>query len=264
MGVYDSSRTRVAPVFNYLYCRDISGRTWLPGLLSLVGVECPPLPPRALARADWWPREAAVPAPLDLLLWLAENCVQPSVPSATGTDATKRRRTALLNRDPSVLAEARAALRAGRTSKAWCALEGPSQPDVFLETKDLLVVIEGKRTEPGPTTSTWWMPVRHQMLRHIDAAWNARGDRKVVGLMIVDGAEGEHAVPSPWREYRKSLEGSSAVNESLPHRSVAERGDILRAFAGVTTWQAVMDALDVPKEVLIDRVVETDGELPPS
>lgn len=53
MGVCDSSRTRVAPVFNHLYCRDTSGRTWLPDLLSLVGVECPALPPRDLSKALW-------------------------------------------------------------------------------------------------------------------------------------------------------------------------------------------------------------------
>jgi hypothetical protein len=258
MGAHDSSRTRVAPVFNHLYCRDISGRTWLPQLLSLVGVRCPDMPAHALVKASWWPREAALPAPLGLLRWLTENCARPSAP-LSGSRTTRARRLALLNRDAETIAAAQAALSTPPVSKAWYVLEGPSQPDVYLETKDLMVVIEGKRTEPAPTTSTWWMPVRHQMLRHIDAAWDTRASRRVVGLMIVEGDNGGSEVPSPWREYRGSLEDSPELHASLPHRSPEERADILRAFAGVTTWQAVAATLDVPKQVFIDRVVETAG-----
>lgn len=255
MGVYDSSRTRVAPVFNHLYCRDTSGRTWLPGLLALVGAECPTLPPRDLVKARWWPHEAALPAPSGLLHWLLEHCAHPATEAALGSGVTRTKRTALLNRDPVVVAEARAALQTRPASKTWYTLEGPSQPDVYIETAELIVVIEGKRTEPGPTTPTWWMPVRHQMLRHIDAAWDTRGTRTVVGLMIVEGAAGDANVPLPWRDYRRSLENSSALRESLPHRSDVERQAILNAFAGVTTWGAVVRALGVPPEVQIESIV---------
>lgn len=45
-------------------------------------------------------------------------------------------------------------LRSAGTGRGWHVLEGPTYPDVFVETRDALVVVEGKRTEAGPTTST--------------------------------------------------------------------------------------------------------------
>jgi len=76
--------------------------------------------------------------------------------------------------------------------------------------------------------------------------------------MIVEGENGGHTLPSAYLNYRSSLESSTALLEFLPHRSNEERAAILRAFAGVTTWRAVMDALHVPDAVLIDRLPE-DG-----
>ena len=43
--------------------------------------------------------------------------------------------------------------------KSWHLFEGETRPDVYIETPDLLVVIEGKRTEGGPTTSTKWIVI---------------------------------------------------------------------------------------------------------
>lgn len=251
MGRFDSSRTRVAPLFNHLYCRDTSGRTWLPQLLQLVGASCPPLPQRRLKSARWWPREAALPAPPSLLRWLVENCEPPINERDLGKGEVQERRQALLRRDEAAIAEALRILNGPAQSRAWCVFEGASQPDVYLESADLVVVIEGKRTEPGPTTSTTWMRERHQMLRHIDAAWDTRGNRTVVGMMIVEAGADEASVPSPWREYRGQID-ARALERSLPHRSDAERREIAEAFVGSTTWQSVVAALRVPADVLID------------
>jgi len=54
MGVRDSSRTRVAPVFDRLFAIDPSGISWLAGLLSLVNT---PPPASDLVEARWWPTE---------------------------------------------------------------------------------------------------------------------------------------------------------------------------------------------------------------
>lgn len=151
-----------------------------------------------------------------------------------------------------------ASLAGAGGGRNWYTLEGPSQPDAFIEADNLVVVIEGKRTESAPTTETEWMRVRHQMLRHIDAAWELRGQRPVIGLMIVEGENSGPTLPGAYRDYRSSLEGSAALTESLPHRSSEEQAAILQAFAGVTTWRAVMDALHIPDDVLIRRLAE-DG-----
>ena len=44
MGIHDSSRTRVAPVFGRLQCLDPSGRLWLQGLLELANTRKVPRP----------------------------------------------------------------------------------------------------------------------------------------------------------------------------------------------------------------------------
>ena len=94
---------------------------------------------------------------------------------------------------------------------------------MFLETDDLVVVIEGKRTEPAPTTTTTWMPVRHQMLRHIDAAWDRRGDRQLFGFFIVEGETGDSmTVPAHWREAARNTTTSGAVARAC---RIAHRGD---------------------------------------
>jgi len=140
------------------------------------------------------------------------------------------------------------------SERAWYVLEGPSCPDVFLETDDLIVVIEGKRTESGPTTATSWMPLRHQMLRHIDAVWDTRDGRQCVGFFIVEsGAAGE--TPNHWLNAARQTTKPNVLAQSLPHRSQEVRTQIADAFLGVTTWQMVCRALSIPQAVLIDQVI---------
>jgi hypothetical protein len=124
-------------------------------------------------------------------------------------------------------------------------LEGPSYPDVYLETERTIVVVEGKRTEREPTTSTTWMAQRHQMLRHIDAAWDGRGAKDIYGLLIVEGAD-DGTVAEPWRSYPATLRGNAVLAASLPHRRDDERAAMARAFLGVTTWRRVCDRFGLP------------------
>jgi hypothetical protein len=191
VGIYDSSRTRIAPVFGRLQCLDPSGRLWLQGLLELGNsrkLTTPQAGTAALRVAKWWPREARLAAPPGLLRWLLENVEKPRNASAWGRrPEVKENRQRVVDRDAATLADAFKRLRERRGSgRAWYVLEGPSQPDVYLDTGEVVVVIEGKRTEPGPTTSTAWMRVRHQMLRHLDGAWEFRQGRRLYGLFTVE------------------------------------------------------------------------------
>ena len=124
-------------------------------------------------------------------------------------------------------------------------------------TPDALVVIEGKRTETGPTTSTTWMPVRHQMLRHMDAAWEVRGDRRVYGLFIVEAMRGSNTVPAHWVQAAEDTLAPAAVSGSLPHRSPAEREGIVQGFLGGTTWQAVCVEFGVDPTILPETIGST-------
>jgi hypothetical protein len=203
MGKYDSSRTRVAPVFDQFLLQDPTGATWLPRLLTLPHLSGrPPYPLRSIAQPltawGWGAAEYRLSPPRTLLQWMVRNTAHLQPTTLGSSPVTIAKRQALLQGDQNTVAEALASLaRPAYSAKAWYVLEGLSQPDVYLETPEVIVVIEGKRTEAGPTTHTRWMPHRHQMLRHLDCAWEVRGQRAVLGFFIVEGQGREDEVAAP-------------------------------------------------------------------
>lgn len=236
----NSSRTRVVPVFDALFDSDPSGRTWLGPLLGLANPQAPvdvgTVAPDVMRFLG--DDEKPLPAPKSLLRWLITHLDVRPDPNARDANETSRRRGRLADRDPATIAEALRLLDGNPSGPAWYVLEGPSYPDVYIETDRAVIVVEGKRTEPVPTTATTWMAERHQMLRHIDAAWDGRGGRDVYGILIVEGVD-DGSVPDPWLSYPAALRNDRVLAASLPHRTDAERAAIARAFLGVTTWQQV-------------------------
>lgn len=263
MGEHDSSKTRVAPVFEELEDRDPDGREWLARLLALperagAAVARPVSPPiigairfgskarRAAGRAGGATRdalhEAELRPALDLLRYMIQHAARLTPPASLGrSEHTRARRQALLDGDAEVAAEALEALKNGAPRKQWYVLEGPTRPDVFLATDDAVIVIEGKRTERGATTTTTWLQGRDQMLRHLDAAWEIRQGRRVYGFLIVEGVDGR--VPDDWAATCAQIVAPETLESSLPHRSPAEREALAASFLGATTWKLVCDAL---------------------
>ena len=125
-------------------------------------------------------------------------------------------------------------------------LEGRTWPDVYLETDQIIIVIEGKRDERGPMTSTTWMRTRHQMLRHLDCAWERRDGRDLVGFFIVEGNDASGGVPAVWREAVALTVSSDTLTGSLPHRGYEERQALAACFLGATTWQSMCHAFNIP------------------
>ena len=97
------------------------------------------------------------------------------------------------------------------------------------------------------------MPVRHQMLRHIDCAWEIRGNRPVFGFFIVEGDDHEE-LPMEWTGFVHTTIHPDALAHSLPHRSVRERDQIAEAFLGATTWQRVCKELGIDWSTIPDEV----------
>jgi hypothetical protein len=243
MGEDDSTKTRVTPVFDELR-RDPAGHTWLGRLLALPEREgastsriaAPPIRGSIRYGTD----EIEILPAIGLLRWLITNPAQLRPPRPVGKDEeTRAKREELLSIEPSrVQAEALALLANGAPRSDWYVLEGPTRPDVYLETFDAIIVIEGKRTEAGATTHTTWLAIRDQMLRHLDGAWELRGDRCVYGFLIVENATGLD-VPPHWNGVCDKTVSNKMLADSLPHRSAAERRAIADAFLGATTWQRV-------------------------
>lgn len=252
-GKNNSTDTRVTPVFSELLRRKCEGRTWLPALLALpmrerastIRAATPPI----IAPVRFGRNEVRLKPPIELLRFLVNNPtrLRPPVKETTSA-ATREKRKALLSANPKAVREEALALLGRRVAeKAWYVLEGPTQPDVYIETEDAVVVIEGKRTERDATTTTTWMAERDQMLRHLDGAWEIRGNRRVYGFYIVedDPAEGPD-VPAHWQGVCAKTIASRTLSASLPHRSAAEQRAIASSFLGATTWSRVRSALDLP------------------
>lgn len=252
-GQYDSSKTRVVPVFSALSSRR---DPWLRELLELPGAgqgegRIPRDLDLTLLAGHWGNQELGLSPPVGLLEWMLDN---PS--RLRRTTSRQPDRLALFTGSEEALARARGLLRSTPTSRAWYVLEGKTFPDVVIETPDALVVVEGKRTEPGPTTYTTWLEGRHQIWRHIDAAWEIRGRKRVFGFFVVEGEERSDAVPAVWQQAAIDCLSSDVLATSFPHRSEDERAKIADCFLGVTTWQAICRRFGLSEELLV-RTVQT-------
>lgn len=250
-GKRDSSKTRVQPVFDRLWEK---GRDWLPDLLALpkFGASNGHLSLNSnltLLEKYWQPTEKGLDPPVSLLSWLVRNLW--TLPHSTGENGERAK---LLKGDHEAIAEALNLLRSGPQEKAWHIFEGRTYPDVFLVAEDALVVIEGKRTERDATTDTKWLPGRHQMWRHIDAAWELRGRRAVYGFFVVKGEDGSGTVPERWRAVASRTLSPEVLNSSFPHRSEEERRMIASSFLGVTTWCQICERFGIDCSKLPDTV----------
>ncbi len=259
-GLRNSSKTRVAPVFEALQLHGATAPQWIGRILDLVvgGAPCGrPWSTQDLTveSIHYEPQERPLQPPVALLSWLVRNLEVPAE-AIDGNETVAAARRKLAQRDPATIERALELLRGAGTGRGWYVLEGPTYPDVFVVTPDALVVIEGKRTEGGATTSTTWMSNRHQMLRHLDAAWEIRGRRSVYGFLVVEAEPGrENQVPPTWLEAARATRSDEAIRGSLPHRSPEEQAGIVEAFLGVTTWQAIVEAFKLDTSVLVETVL---------
>jgi hypothetical protein len=247
-GRFDSSKTRIAPVFEHL--KALPG-DWPRQLLALgkcgaTGCSQPDGLDLTFVRGLWGSDEARLHPPIALLSWLIRN------PGSWAAQPDTSERLELAKGDPATVERAIESLRTFSGPKSWHILEGLTSPDAFIETPDALIVVEGKRTEAGPTTSTKWMSARHQMWRHIDAAWEIAARRRVFGMFIVEDVAG--CLPHIWAAACGELTSATALTGSFPHRSSEEIQSIAKCFIGVTTWRDVCAEFSIPFESLPHEV----------
>jgi hypothetical protein len=244
MGKKDSSKTRVVPVFDRLFEYDPTGVAWLPRLLRLpVGGNPPPVLEESsfqIEACGWGHNERKLSPPVSLLSWLIRHPRKPLSGALSANTEKAMVREEWLAGSEKRIREGLALLRSNPENLDWHIFEGETQPDVYIETNDIIVVIEGKRTEHGPTTKTKWMDGRHQMLRHIDCAWEIRSRKKVAGFFIVEGTgEAKNELDEKWLQIARETTEPAAISTSLPHRGPEEQAQIAACFTGVTTWQRV-------------------------
>lgn len=120
-------------------------------------------------------------------------------------------------------------------NRPWYRFEGYTNPDIFIEGDDYVIVCEGKWTEPHITTTTTYLSsvgeYRNQMVRHIQGALNYT-DKKVYAFYIVDDECG-YTEDLNKESFAKQLELETIQLDDI------EKEKISNAFYGYTTWQAI-------------------------
>jgi hypothetical protein len=201
----------------------------------------------------WGRTERSFDPPVALLSWLIRHptpllLAPPALPE----------RTLLANGEPAVIVRALHALRTSAAPKGWHLLEGPTVPDVMIETPDALIVIECNSSEPNGTPDSA-VTGRRPMWRHIDAAWEIRGRRRIFGFFIVPGQEADGGVPSVVEASFGEALSEAVLEANFPHRSAKERDAITACFLGGTTWNLVCKTLNISLASLPRTIRDSAG-----
>jgi len=243
MGELDSTKTRVAPVFDQLHKGDSSGCSWVPQLIKLpIAGNTASIKPECqffIKDRGWYPKEKKLNPPVALLSWLIRHPRKPISGILSSDPIKAKKRLQWIENSHEAIIEGLSLLRQNPEGDDWHIFEGQTQPDVFIETDDLIIVIEGKRTEREPTIRTKWMHERNQMIRHLDCAWEIRGRKQLLGFFIVQGNGLSADIPSQWKAFSAATVSNATIASSLPHRGPEEQQGIASCFIGVTTWQRV-------------------------
>lgn len=138
------------------------------------------------------------------------------------------------------------------SDRPWYMFEGFTNPDIFIEGNDYVIVCEGKWTEPHITTTTTYLSKnnasRNQMIRHIQGALNYT-NKRVYAFYIVDAECG----------YINDLSKESFINQ-LNQETIqpddAEKVNIVNAYCGYTTWQDIKKV--IPNVIFKEKTEITD------
>ncbi len=201
--------------------------------------------------------EKRLPPPAEILRWLIEHpeaMTWPKDEFAAG--AARLKREELFGRqgpERAVTARAEALMElerigAGGSSGKWWAFEGFTIADCLLETEKLLVLIEGKRTEPL-SESTRWFPQRNQVLRSLEALGAyARQIKKEFAVILM----AEEYVQA------KTLED---IAISLGHLAEEDRFELIGHYLGCVTWSDALARIYFPHTVedAARRMKEEEG-----
>jgi hypothetical protein len=180
--------------------------------------------------------EVAIPPSAAFLRWLIQNPSRLTWPRESGSEVaygpgTQRWRRALVDGDLAAANQALHELEAEgvvASRRKWWAFEGFTSVDCYLETDSLVLLIEGKRTEPI-SSATAWYPERNQIIRNLEVARALAAGRKNYAVLLC--SEEPIALPSECWEL------------SLPHCSASERAALKRHYLGCACWPEIASTL---------------------
>jgi hypothetical protein len=254
MGQYDSSLTRVQPVFDALREKDPTGATWLLDLWRMAIATRnghPVAPPESLGPiVASKVYERTIPPSTAFLRWAVQNPSRlvPLTPDYGATGKVARlKRAELFGTDAAARwAAIESAVSeidrrgAKGSGQQWWAFEGFTHADACFETPECLLLVEGKRTETV-SASTRWFKQRNQLWRNVEVAGELAAAR-AFGVILAVETEADG---------RKGLQDAEATRDgSYPHLSEGERARLDRHLLGFVVWSELVDHFGLPRSVL--------------
>ncbi|ADY14192.1 hypothetical protein SpiBuddy_2377 [Sphaerochaeta globosa str. Buddy] len=179
--------------------------------------------------------EFSLSPPVRFLEWLIQNPLLMKWPNGKKySEQTEYKRRKLFNNDSTTIAEALELLRNNQVrnpNRDWWVFEGFTEVDCLIETENIVLAIEGKRTEEGPSQSVDWYPQRNQLVRNLEALKQYVKDKEYA-LILID-EEGKYKLEE------------TMFTASLPHLSLEERVELRRHYLGNITWKQVCIATGI-------------------
>jgi hypothetical protein len=277
-GESNSSLTRVRPIFQSLINRDHTGLSWLPKILGLSTenlnlavrlsedssellktTEKKRYPDRVLRKYGIPDIELETcfekpfPPPRRFLKWLIENPDRMIRRESNGRKETLEKRGKLFEKfGPALAQEARRnALQQltlfgpARSQRKWWAFEGFTEVDCCLETERMVLFLEGKWKEML-SPSTKWFKKRNQLIRNLEVAQEAAGNKEFGVMVIAETGIG----PIP----------DKITQEGLPHFTMKEREVLMGHYLGCILWSDLCRAVGIDYEKLpksLEEILET-------
>lgn len=236
-GKFDSSLTRVQPAFTWL--GNNGGPGWPSRLIHLasrgdrvrrLGLDDSPV------NVEF---EKPFRPPTTLLEYYLRHPERLRWPEgAKFCKETSAKRKALLEGNVAVQREALGLLAECRSPSAkWFVFEGTTMVDAVISTPSCMILVEGKRTEPGLTSKIEWDVEREQIYRNLDAAeaCPTRPQNFLCLLVVSEGSRCERDAQA------LDAAGSERAVRSMPYRAPEEVSRVWdEHYAGWTTWEALM------------------------
>lgn len=248
MGEKNSTETRVTPFMRKL---DGNIKEIKRFLKSLPGIKEEDLDFQSIEAIHYGSNEKALQANYDLLMWLVKHPdwmdsskLKPSNMSAD----TYQKRISLFKGDAQTTKKALLYLTKAKdnhatTNRKWYAFEGPSYPDIYIETDKSVFIGEAKRTEPKLTTNTTWLQHRDQLIRHFDSVLS-KGKRVKIFYVFEKSDFDKNSTQAQLDRY----EDDGYIKESAPHRGKDFPTEFRKAYAGHVYWEDLANEFSIAFE----------------
>ena len=283
---YDSSKIRVNPVFSYIDENENNWKQFLQWLANnkFQGRFSPEFTQLMVYYSGRGRHEFAIEPNAELLRFL----VFKDEGIAALREDMKKKLSKKNNSELSATEKARLELFAKETrekqrrradnqfSKEFF-FEGKDYPDVVVITNSIVLIIEGKLTEPHLTTHTTWLNGRDQMIRHLDSAIACKVvkghpffEHDIFGMYVVgngidvDGhlTEGcDKSIELSGRHPHYNMENYTYLGhewywrKALPQYAgnEAKMKAIAKCFLGYVTWNEIgrlFDGIKAPQDTV--------------